>query len=291
MTGQELEPSWPRDVLEALKKFKQGDLIKDPPMFFYGAVEGGLPSLASSPSERRSSEEEETGVEPSRRQFEILELEFEGDVYGVITSQTCDLSEEGEPAQPFFQAVPGYRLGDEFRKKILPGYLVPLAPPDLPPAVWVADLRIEVPIEKTLLVHREPIAGFLDEDGYLAFASALGRRRDRAALGAQLVDAVAATLRKRMSNNKKFGEVVKSEIQSVRLNISRGTRLAPVEARVHVVARGPISDGARERFEKWWDGARAEAEAMGIHLLPNEYHDSTHMNVEEYERLIDLGIV
>jgi hypothetical protein len=277
--------AWPSDVLATLGQFKQGDLFDNPVFFYWGAIADGLPWEAP------ASEGEEGNVPtPVSREFEVLDFEPSNEVYGIITTQTCDLCEEGIPAQPCFQASPVHRLSDEFADRTVPAYLVRLDPPDLPPGVWVADLRIEVPIEKTFLVGRHPLAAFPDEDGYLKFAATLGRRRDRAALGAGIIDAVAKTLRQQARNNRRFRKVLNEEIQSVRLNIDRGTRLQPVEARVHVVARGPISEQTKERFEAWWDKARIEAEAAGIHLFPNEYHDSTCMDVEQYERLIDLGV-
>ncbi len=108
-------------------------------------------------------------------------------------------------------------------------------------------------------------------------------------LAAHLVDAIAATLRKRRSNNSGFKKAFK-KVQSVRLSITRGTRIDPAVARVHVVTRGPIEPTTKDRFESWWDSARTDAEAVGIELLPNEYHDGTSMDVELYEQLIDLGI-
>jgi hypothetical protein len=263
-------------------------MFERPVFFYYGSPDHSLPWSVepSDASDDRPDDEEHFGGRPT---FDVLELELEGEIFGVVTSQTCDVAEEGIPAQPCFQAAPAYRLGDEYAGRTLPQYLVALEPPDLEPGVWVADLRIEVPVEKTFLVGRRPIAAFSDEGGCLRFASALGRRRDRAALAAHLVDAVADTLRKQKRNNKKFRQVFK-DVQSVRLNINRGTRMNPAVARVHVVTRGPIEEAARDRFESWWEGARDDAGAVGIELLPNEYHDGRSMDVELYDRLIDLGI-
>jgi hypothetical protein len=282
MSGVEGGGPWPKDVLEAIEQFPQGTLFEHPVFFYYGSPDHGLswtPAAEDLPPEAAPT---------SPRSLDVLDLELEGEILGVVTSQSCDVDEEGIPAQPCFQAAPAYRLSHD-PGRTPPQYLVPLEPPNLEPGDWVADLRIEVPLEKTFLVGRRPIPGFADEAGFLRFASALGRRRDRAVLAAHLVDAVAATLRKRKSNNSGFKKAFNT-VQSVRLNITRGTRVDPAVARVHVVTRGPIDPKTKDRFDSWWDSARQDAESVGIELLPNEYHDGTAMDVELYEQLIDLGI-
>ena len=61
-------------------------------------------------------------------------------------------------------------------------YIVPLDPPDLEDGVWAADLRLEIPLEKSVLVGRGPIDAFRDEDGYVAFGNLLEGQRSGAAL-------------------------------------------------------------------------------------------------------------
>lgn len=191
--------AWPSDVLATLREFRQGDLFDNPVFFYYGTVADGLPWEPAAMEEEGG--DEQAAAIPAPREFDIVDFEPTSEVYGIITTQTCDLFEEGAPAQPCFQASPVHRLPGEVAERTLPGYFVRLDPSDLPPGVWVADLRIEVPIEKTFLVGRRRLVAFPDEAGYLRFASALGRRRDRAALDAGLVDAVAKTLRQRARNN------------------------------------------------------------------------------------------
>jgi hypothetical protein len=283
--GQAEEAKWPSKVQKALAAYQQGDLFDGLVLTYFG--NGSLPWAPSEVVE-------EPDADPDPSDFELIDLDFHASPagYGVITTQTCDLCEEGVPAQPCFQAAPAYRLVEVDNRQALPGYLVSLEPPDLPAGRWVADLRIEVPVEKSFLVGRGRFAGFPDEAGYLDFAAALGRRCDRAALAPHLVDAVAATLNKRISNNKKFRRTVRDQVQSVRLAIERGTRFAPADVRVHVVIRGDVEqpEDVRERFESWWDTARSEAEKAGITLLPNRYHDSLHMDVELYDALIPLHL-
>jgi hypothetical protein len=218
-----------------------------------------------------------------RREFDFLELPYD---YAVIATQTCDIAEEGVPAQPCFGACPVYSYGNG----VLPAYLVRLDPPDLPEGQWVADLRIEVPIEKSFLVGKRSIAGYPDEVGYLDFARQLGRRKERPAISSDLVDAVAKTLKRRKSNSNSFRRVMRNDVHRVRLRIDEGTRLQPVMARVHFYGKRPLSEEARDKLDAWFEEASADAEARGIHLLTNAYHDTTQMDLDLYESTIPLNV-
>jgi hypothetical protein len=272
---------WPADVVQAVATFKQGDVFGAPPPFsYYGDVVRPLSPFGA------TTETAQDADGPQQREFDFMEVESE---YGVITTQSCDLSEEGVPAQPCFQACPVIR--HEVDGSSLPEYLAPLDPPDLPEGNWAADLRLEVPLEKSVLVGRRPIAGFPNEDGYLDFARRLGRRKERPAVSSELVDAVAKTLKRRKSNTPSFKRMMRDHVRAVRLAIDEGPRLNPTIARVHFIGVGPLPDDVRDRLERWWqEEAYPDAEANGINLLPNEYHDGTRMNLNAYEATIPLSV-
>jgi hypothetical protein len=272
---------WPSDVLQALGNFRQGHLIPAPPPFsYYGDPNDPLPPLADPEETARPT------ADSGSREFDFIELPpFE---YGVITSQTCDIAEEGTPEQPFVQVAPVVTLTDS--EDAAPQYLALLDPPDLPEGRYAADLRMEVPVEKTVLVGTRPIEGFPDEAGYLDFARQLGTRRERPAVATELVAAVAQTLKRRKTNSRGVKNLMRDEIHSVRLSIDEGTRMEPAIARVHVIGKRVISDASREKLDNWWQEAYKEAEAAGIKLLPNEYHDATRMDIGVVDRTIKLNL-
>jgi hypothetical protein len=152
--------------------------------------------------------------------------------------------------QPFVQVSPVVKM-EAAPAGALPEYFAPLDPPDLPEAAYLADLRLEVPVEKTVLVGKRPIDGFPDEAGYLDFARRLGRRKERPAVSSALVDAVAKTLKRRKTNSSGVKRLMRDEIHSVRLAIDEGTRLDPTVARVHFIGLGPISKEARDTLDSW----------------------------------------
>ena len=95
MIDQHIKRPWPREVLEALRLFKQGDLIDKPP-FFYAA----LPPLEIFDAGGLIDEEPQ-----------VVELHpDDAPPYGIITTQTCDLDEQGEPSQPWLQVSPVYEV-------------------------------------------------------------------------------------------------------------------------------------------------------------------------------------
>jgi hypothetical protein len=151
---------WPPEVAQALAPFKQGDLLEKPP-FFYG---------------RHPTIELVDAGGPGGTESQVHELHpDDAPPYGIITTQTCDLNKQGTPTQPWFQVSPVYVVGDE---RILDkAYAVELTGP--PADRFVADLRIELPLEKSLLVGREPIPGFATDEEAEAFGRLLGQRRAR----------------------------------------------------------------------------------------------------------------
>jgi hypothetical protein len=163
---------------------------------------------------------------------------------GVITSQTCDLREQDqERRQPWMQVCPAvcYEAPESVPRK---AYLYPLTGPDLSQGTWVADLRMEAAVEKTVLCDRQVVRGFQSEDEEVRFALALGRRRDRAALH-DLANACLYQPFARMKNNNRHRwATVREEIYRVGLIIS-GPRLEPVAIQpTFILAHsGPPSTG------------------------------------------------
>jgi hypothetical protein len=242
---------WPENVTEALRRFKQGDLIRRPP-FFYGVSSGSrIWGVA---------EEEDGADDPANDGSHVDELHpEESPEFGIITTQTCDLSEQGRPTQPWFQVSPVYRLegqSEEQERLLSKAYTAELTGPDLPDGRWVADLRIEVPLEKTVLVGRHPIAGFATEQEADDFGRRLGVRRARAALADELVKAVIRLIGKRKRNNRARAAAVWSEIYKLGLQIEEGSRMKPTAVRLHVISAGEPSDLVTEWFEAWEDRAR-----------------------------------
>lgn len=299
MIDEGIEEQWPEAVREALARFQLGHLIERPPLLF--ARDPAHPLWRHDLSQ-----------DPDRAPI-VAVPESAGPPYGIITTQTCDLNEQRRyPVQPWFSMSPVYRVGEEANDdRAIRGrqYLHIVGPPS--PGLWVADLRLEVPLEKSVLVGREPIEAFSSEDERVAFANRLGRRRDRAALGNVINDVIDRKLRDQINNNPTRARRVFESVLALGLSIEQGDRLEPIAVQVHVITTGgdipEQSQGAAEEaggvpetaerlvelkewFDRWWDKARQRGEQHDPHLqmLANRYHDGTRMDLRVYRDLIPI---
>ncbi len=178
MIGGGLLAEWPASVLEATRGFRQGHLVESPPFLYVASASHAVWELTSVAWDAELDEE-------------VLELDArDRPPYGLITTQTCDVNEV-KPKHPWVHVAPVEPLGDgdlaEMAKKHRVPYLVPLAPPSLE-GDWVVDLRLEVPIEKSWLVGRDPIESYDTEAEYEVLAQRLGAKRERPALADPLIE-------------------------------------------------------------------------------------------------------
>lgn len=279
MIDRGLSKPWPKQVVKAAAPFRQGTLISSPPLFYYADARHPIWELT-----RVAQADGEDG--------KVL-LDLHADYrppFGIITSQTCDVGEEAaEPEFPWLQVAPVYPVDpdDSLLKR---AYTVRLSGKDLPSGTFVADLRIEVPVEKSDLVGRQPVEGFETEAEYIDFAEVLGRRRQRAALASVLNDVIRGTLQKRRDNNRKRFRAVQPHIYKMKLEIEGGTRLAPTAAKIYIISHYPLDQDTKKWLESWWDLAHAKAKDAGLNLLANGYMSGRDIDLILYDNLIELDL-
>jgi hypothetical protein len=252
---------WPEPVREACSQFKQGDLVASPP-FFYGACAAyALWDLTSDAGDQDVD-------------LEILALEEGlGPDYGLITTQTCDLDEQGKPRKPWLQVAPVYDATDvipadsvgNLRKDAI-GHLMLLDPPDLPDRLWIVDFRVEFPMEKSWLVGKTPHDAFASEERYLRLAERLAGRVGRPALS----NALVAVLREVSAWWEGDAGVQAKACVDVRLVIVDGTRLMPRDCYFLVLTdAAPMSEEGRDSWQSCWQRASSVATQHGINLTTN----------------------
>lgn len=136
---------WPTGVLDAAARFEMGHVVASPPLFYFADPEH--PVWAATKPYAAASEGPE-----------IVDADHVRPPYGLITTQTCDLGEIGfaKPAKPWFSVAPIYNMAhlnggrqNEIRtgKSTLHWVHVPELDSS-PDDFHVADLRLEVPIER-----------------------------------------------------------------------------------------------------------------------------------------------
>lgn len=286
MIQEGLQGEWPSGIAAAVDPFQQGHLIERPPLFYAVDLRGPI----WSPGRIVAAElggEEELGEE-------LIDLDPDHrPPFGIITSQSCEIVEERpQSLQPWVQVAPAYRCDPE-SKLLERDFIARLDPPSFVGGAWIADLRIEVPLEKSLFIGRTPIEAFRDERGYEDFGNWLGARRGRPALNAVIHEVVTQTLGELKTENKPNRKKVRrfrDNIHKLKLGIEDGGRLDPGSARLYVVTKGGRSDEMKEFFDTWWDRANEVAAGASLDLLQTTWLsvESLEIGLERYEQLIDL---
>lgn len=280
MIDGRLPDPWPGPVLESVRRWRQGYMVETPP-FFYQRSEANPVWRMELEADGETREEELIELDPSERS-----------PYGLITTQTCDLFEEGHPRQPWFAVAPVYDFADRLQpgqlSQLQKGYishLVFLTAAWLPSGHWVADLRIEMPIEKGWLVGREPRPGFAVLKEYERLAGRLASRRGRPALSTQLTVSLARPLRDWLTGR---GRASRDSLESLRVRVV-GDPVLSGQAELLVIVK---DEGLPPEFESaWraWELARIEsAEQEGVVLFPFRYgtlDDFTARDIETSVRL------
>jgi hypothetical protein len=206
----------------------------------------------------------------------------------VLTSQTCDIGEEAEVWEfPWVQVAPVYQIHDT--QLLQRDYLVRLTGPDFQLAAYVADLRLELPIEKGVLVGVKTFPGFETEKDAIDFADVLGRRRQRAAVASRVNTHVRETMRAKVNAKRPAWRQIRDQVHKIMLAIDDGTRADPRVVRVFVVSGEPVDDKTRQWFEDWYAGAKDAASTAGLVLAPVGYMDRSNFDVGRYDGLIEIN--
>lgn len=276
-----LPESWPNEVIRDLPRFKQGHVLPVAPLFYSADLSHPIWSLSHRAREAGLGE----GVV-------LLEALPEHQMYRhvIITSNTCDLAEESpNPEIPWLQVAPVYRV-DPSDNVIHRGYVKVVTGLSSDTGVYIADLRLELPLEKSRLVGLDPIEGFPSENEYLEFAELLGRRRQRAVLANVVHEVVRSSLRDKKRRSASRWKRAKAQISKVMLHIDEGSREQPRVVQLVIVSPLSLDGAAHEWFEQWWDAARLDAQGRGFTLLANQFLTNVTFDIELYIRLIELDV-
>lgn len=273
---------------ENLDRWKQGHVLMDVPVVWLGPA--GLDQITRVKNDRDD-------VAP------VFDPSTAGPA--VITSQTCDLG--GLPPgslHPFFQVAPlvrGDRISSSLRslaRQGRVGYLVSVQSPfpvepvlgedgserrPGPEQEWYADLRVQVPVSKAVLLDREPIAGFADEDGSLAFAELLAFRSFRPAIHAGLSEGLPALLTKFVKDKGGAKQQCFAKVEQVRVVFIGGDRLRPTRASFYVLTDGlKLDDEEREVWARFQAEAVSLLKAHGISVGPLLHCDVSELSASKY---------
>jgi hypothetical protein len=286
---------WPEGVIDVVGQFRQGDLVESLPLFYWGN-----PEVAVHARTRWYFENGEVDERP---------IEFgEPAPYGMVTTQTCDLAQEGDrkPNSAWVQLAPVFNAlaprADDTERNLLDGGARKLVRqgrdqfrlwiPDVPQeGFWYTDLTFEVPVERGWFSGRQRIEGFKDELRREELGRRLAWLRSRPAFDTKFVQAIQAptvqALRQLAQTDSEMYERMHESV--VEIGVLLTGRLTVGQAEMVVLHVGIDTD-----IEQWWlmlwDSLKSNADREGFNLLPIRIAGLEALSAAEYRRMTRLPL-
>lgn len=277
--------TWPEAARKVAAGLRQGSLVEAPPLVYAASAEYPIHATTRAWASSSSSASGAVNVtSPEKRA-----------PWGVIVTQTCDLVEEGSKAKrPWVLVAPVYELfapvGELTRILQARGfaYLVPI--PILEPvkgALWVADLRLIVPVEKGWLVGRKTLDGFVDQAGFdrlsKQLADLFSRQAHATVVGSNVLKPCFGLVAD--INDRYEG---KDPIVEIGLALGRN-RLEPVNAQLVFILDGELPQELRQQIIDWWQPVAEQARLAGLETLAPRFVSVDKLSAREYRSLDLLG--
>jgi hypothetical protein len=271
---------WPEEARRATAGLRQGMLVALPPLTYAASAEYPIHAISRAWASSPSADSGVVNVVSAERRPQ----------WGLIVTQTCDLVEEGKPKRPWVHISPVYELyassGDRTRILQARGfdYLVPVTA--LEPstgALWVADLRLLVPVEKGWLAGRETREAFNEEAGYGRLAQQLARRFSRPAFATIVVERILRPA------YELFDAIIgryegNDPIIEVGLALGRSP-LEPVNAQLVFLLDGELPQELHAQIIDWWQPVAEQAHAEGLEILTPRFVSLDDLSAREYRSL------
>ncbi|MEU6044297.1 hypothetical protein [Streptomyces griseus] len=258
--------------------------MADPPFFYFADPDAPIWSRTRAYAGRGEGAEIIEGAGASKPK------------YGIVTSQTCDIAEEDapRPKRPWVQISPVYELSSSLNAgqigqlRKFQGNAYFLHVPLLSGGFWVADFRIEFPVEKGWLANQRPLNGFPDEDLQRKVGERVALLRSRPAFAGSFVTAVqeplVQSLRELKKQNRPLHSAILDNVNEVRVALD--SYLAPKEARLILLVEEELPAVVWDWWLNWWDDAIDAASNLGFALHPLEQKTTAAMSVKEYKEMV-----
>ena len=280
MIDDGIPSEWDPEVRAACQRFRQGDLVEQPPFFYAAGPRHAVWSLTRKCADGSLDED----------LFELAEDDRPS--YGMIVTETCDLTEEDarSPRMPWLTVCPVYNLLGRLTQAQLNNlkgsriaYMRLLDSPLFPDGVWVVDFRIEIPVEKSWLVGREPIKVYNSEPDYSNLARALAGRRERPVISREVHGKLIKPLRRWIEGlSPPRREAVLRGIIEVRLLLA-GSPLNPDGASLLILSdRSPLEADTQGFWDNKWPSWKSRMDDIGVPLLETKYCTLDSCSAREY---------
>jgi len=272
MSGPAAAGDWPAGAREEIDRWRQGHIVEGVPLVVVGAADSADPFWAA-------------GVAAG---LEIAGIPVLAEPAGVlrramVVSQACELVKLSFPVAtvaPVYEA--SAVLTEPQQQTARAGmiwHLVHLTADWTAGGFWVADLRLELPVDKSFLLGRDPLEAFNNETDYTKLAERLAAIRQRAAVPLPTTDHVVTPLREHLAELRGSGHTPLAGVREVRVSSNHHT--APDSVTLFVVTE----PGAVVDVGLWTSAVEAiheQATNAGIALVGPEIGSLWDMTAADY---------
>ena len=271
--------SWPDGLLSKLREWEQGDVVVRPPLFYFADPSAAIWEAT------RAYADSSSGPEIILPPDEVLPP------YGIVTTQTCDIAEEesSRPVRPWVQIAPIYPVTAWKRSKLEGGkgprywFLVPDLPEE---GVWVADLRIEVPVEKSWLAGQTRIEGFTSESEKRKVGRRLAWLKGRPAFSRELNEiqqALFDALDLKVPAEQEIHDKLLDQLEEVVVLVD--SYLTPTSVQVVFLTNVPLASDCQRWLSEWREGTVEESSVTGLTFHALDFRTLSSVSIEEYRRM------
>ncbi|MCE9621165.1 MAG: hypothetical protein K8R99_02350 [Actinomycetia bacterium] len=222
-----------------------------------------------------------------------------GPPFGLITTQTCDITEENstKPLRPWVQIAPVFdgvkHLDSGWRKKLErhrgPNYWMHLPALD---GFQVVDLRIEMPVEKGWLANQIPLPAFENEEGFRILASRLAFLRERPAIPDVIVRLVQRSLASALGSlnevDLEFHTRIDNEVTEI--GIAADDWSEPTSVQLAVLFEETVSPEVWEWLSNWHDGVMVACLSEGVTLMALDFQSYGELSAADYRKMIRVPL-
>ena len=267
--------SWPSGMLQELERWQQGDLMNVTALAWLGTA--GVDPV--------------TGME-AQEEWDALNATSQVG-WSIIVSQTCDIDISGPGGKhPFIFVCPLTRIPDtdpnqanikDWKVK----YFAHVT--DVPEAgFWAADLRVLIPVSKSLLIGRNVIHGYSNSSLKKQFTSHLASKFRRGAFH----ESISVEIRKLLDDafaELKKSQIPSSDIEQIRLDC-RPDDLNCTHLTIHLICKIDVQPEVKQPFfDRQSEMAQTLGDA-GIALVDIKFDSLETLKVVEYRSWTPMEI-
>jgi len=268
---------WGDGYQEQFNRFRQGHIIEGVPLVYLGSATHPLWAVESEVLRDGFGRELQTSMEKG------LPLR-----HAMITTQGCDIL---KPTHTWIGVTPVYDAAEYFDRgkigqigagQIL--YLLAIAPPwATSDQKWVADLRIEIPLEKTVLLGREPLEAYANDADYVRVPQRLAFLRQRPDVANACLDYVSQPLFDWVrQQDERERERMWATVDHVR--IWQDSYESPTKAQlILVVHGGRMEDHDHDLWDAAQDHVYEQASAAGLMMIPTKVTTMEELSAAEFQ--------